>query len=184
MSEDSVKDAKITELLNRTNEMLTLLNNDNIPKLQEQIFVGVFIPVFAGEESLYGATIDTWIKFTGSPYKEVDVIDNKGNTLFRVPPIYDRNTVNSISDSKKPIGHIITTAQQFSRIHPNQGIAYLENELNKKAMLIKIPSNILNNLEFWNMVFKRYGREPIMELIKTKEIAVLNKTNPDDFESF
>lgn len=180
----AIEKEQISEQLNNVNDGLNVLGNANINKLQEKIFVGVFIPIFAGEESLYNATMETWVRFAGGPYKEVDVIDSKGKVLFRVPPIYDRSTINSTTDGKVPIGHIVTTANQFSRIHPNQGKAYLENELNKKAMLLKVPSNVVKNLEFWNMVFKKYGRNEIMP-IDAKEVKVnTSKTNPDDFESF
>lgn len=177
------KEQEINTLLENINNVLNKVGNESVSRMQEKIFAGVFVPIFAGEESLYGATLETWINFAGGPYMEVDVINNVGKVIFRVPAIYDRNTINPSAKGGLNIANIVETAQLYTSFHPNQGIAYLNNALDKCAMILKIPSNVKENLEFWNMVFKRYGREEI--LIDTpKTDTVVSKTSDDDFEGF
>ena len=179
------KKDQATEILDKINTGLSILNNIDKARLSENIFVGVFIPIFAGEKSLYNATIETWINFAGSPYKEVDIIDNRGNVLYTVPAIYDRTYVKSITDrGTTSISHIVHAANQFARIHPNQGRAYMRNELAKKASILNVPDGVLENLEFWNMVFLKYGRKAIVNVDEIKEESNTGKVDPDDFEGF
>jgi len=179
----SQKEQETSLLLTRINSNLETLDSETIPKLQEHIFAGVFMPVFAGEENKYGATLETWVNFAGGPYSSVDVIDRNGVVIFRVPPIFDRSTINSAPEKSLNVSHIVATAQQYYRFHPNQGAAYLTGALDKCASILKVPANITKNLDFWNMVFKRYGRPEIVSDVVKEEVN-LPKTNPDDFESF
>jgi hypothetical protein len=181
---NSFKEQQLSDLIKSINSTLLDISVDDIPKLPERIFAQVFIPVFAGEESIYGATIQTWINFAGSPYKEVDIIDNVGNVLFRVPAIFDRSKINSNSDTGLPIMHITTTATLYSRIHPNQGNAYLKNELENKQLLLHLPENMIEHLHTWNTIFKRYNRPEIVPIEEKNDTAVTKEISIDDFEPF
>ncbi|EKD22570.1 MAG: hypothetical protein ACD_84C00043G0004 [uncultured bacterium] len=156
------------------------------PRLSEYIFENVFLPLFAGDEVLlYGQTFQTWTTHAGSPYIPVDIIDKANNVLFTVPPLLDRTVIKSISDhnSGPSIAHVIVTAEQYGRIHPSQGKAYLDSELGKRALTMKVPANMLNHLETWNNIFKRYGRVEIMPISAIKESQVVSKTSESDFEA-
>jgi hypothetical protein len=153
----------------------------NNPKLQERVFVNVFLPLFIGEENLYNASFQTWFSFAGTPFTSVDVIDENGKVLFTVPPILDRSVINSVSNTRVSMASVLTTSRQFARIHPNQGKAYLDTELRKRATIKKVPTNMLKYLTTWNAIFKRYGKDEIMEVKETNTPEVV-KTSVDDFE--
>jgi len=171
---------KLAEDIDGVSAQLKTLSPADIPRLAERIFVNVFLPLFAGDETLiYDATFNTWVSFAGSPYTDVHVVDTKNNILFTVPPLLDRSAINPVNRLSVSIAHVVTTAGQFARIHPTQGSVYLHNELSKRAIVMKVPANILNNLEIWNNIFKRYGRPEIMT-IEEKVASEIPKINPDD----
>jgi hypothetical protein len=179
---DSFHEQQIGDEIKRISGELKGLTPNYTARLEEYIFLNVFIPLFAGDEKLlYDVTFQTWINVAGSPYKEVAIVDTKGKVLFIVPPILDRTAIKSSTDQQTPISSIVESAQQFARIHPNQGKAFIANELNKRAMLMKLPANMLNFLETWNSIFKRYGRPEIMPLDQTT-VKPVSKTSENDFE--
>jgi len=180
---DDYKKQKLIEDINRVGEQLSSIAVNDIPRLQERIFVNVFLPLFAGDENrIYNATFETWISFAGSAYTNVDVIDVGGNVLFTVPPLFDRAVINPVNEFNTSIAHVVTTAGQYARIHPKQGSRYLDSELTRRATIMKIPANILKNLEIWNSIFKRYNRPEIMELDQTSETSISKIQPTDEFE--
>lgn len=185
MDIDKFHQQQMSDEIKRINAALDTIAPSDISKLEEYIFSNIFIPLFAGDDHLlYNVTFQTWINYAGGPYKEVHIVDNEGTFLFTVPPLLDRTVVNSVSNFRTSIASVIMTAQQYSRIHPNQGRTYLSNELNKRASVIKVPANMLNNLETWNTIFKRYGRPEIMPVGEKADMVLVSKTNAADFEAF
>lgn len=155
-------------------------------RLPERHFREIYLPMFAGDKVLpYDVDLNHWVNFAGNPYREVDIIDEAGKVLFTVPPILDRNAVNPISQSRQSISHVIQTAQQYSRIHPHKGMAHLNAELTERALIMKVPANVLQDLETWNTIFKRFGRPPIVDTPASAKSAAVAKPSDDfDFEPF
>lgn len=181
--EESFKDKQLREEITRIKDALTDLAPADRGRLSEHIFVGVFLPLFLDEPLLYNVSFKTWIdRAAGSPYKEVDIVDNSGRVLFTVPPLLDRTTVNTITDSRVSITHVIVTANQYGRIHPNQGKAYLDSELAKRATIMHVPANMINHLDIWNAIFKRYNRPEIFVVEETKAQSLAGKSTEEDFE--
>jgi hypothetical protein len=146
---------------------LNQIAEENIQRLPEPIFVEVFLPLFAGEELKYPkeSTIAGWISIAGTPYKEVDIYDPATNkVLFRCPALFDYNGVNPVRNvadrGARPIAEIVSMAGELTNLHPNQGIAFLARELNKRALTMNTGEKLAPNVARWNVVFARYGRKP------------------------
>ena len=144
--------------------------NEDVARIPEDIFVRVFLPLFAGEtlEFPKEATIAGWISVAGSPYKEVDVFNKEtGDVLFRCPPLFDYNGVDPVRNlkdrSQRPIADIVQMADKLMNIHPNQSIAFLQRELGQRANKMNTGAKLMPNLVRWNQVFARYGRKPLVE---------------------
>ena len=184
MEELTQKEELWLGLLGKANDRLTTITDEDTARMPEKIFAGVFVPIFVGEESLYNATLETWVNFAGSPYRSVDIIDARGNTLYRVPPIYERGNIKSITDSTRnnSVFHMVLTAQQYARVHPKQGEAYLNDALSKRNTMLSSPINLAKNLEFWNMVFKKYGR-PEIKVVEDK-VSVEAENDISDLGQF
>ena len=135
------------------------------PRLPERHFKEIFLPLFAGDTELtYEVKLDNWVKVAGSPFQAVDIHDNAGKVLFTVPPLMDRSAVNPINDDGPNISHVVASANQYARVHPNMGLQHLNAELTKRALIMKVPQSVRKNIEAWNSIFERYGRPPIMAL--------------------
>jgi hypothetical protein len=145
---------------------LNLIAEDDVSRLPEPIFVEVFLPLFAGEALKHPkeSTIAGWISIAGTPYKEVDIFDPATNkVLFRCPPLFDYNGVNPVRNAAdrgaRPIAEIVQMAGELTNLHPNQGIAFLSRELNKRALTMNTTAKLAPNMQRWSVVFERYGRK-------------------------
>lgn len=151
-------------------DQLSTVSSADRPRFPERYFQGIFLPYFAGDEHPPYPTADTvmWIgRVAGSPFQEVDIIDASGAVLFTVPPMMDRGAVDPKRATERggpSLGHIIHSAQQYALMSPSQGSHYLQQKLTEKALIMKVPSNVLRNIEAWNHIFERYGRPPLMPL--------------------
>lgn len=180
--QDERQDRLAEQIQQITNELQAVAIQDT-PLLRERIFVGIFLPYFAGdEERAYPqANAAMWIdRVAGSPYKAVNVIDVQGQVLFTVPPLLDRSAVapQAGSDRGPSIAHVVHSAQQYALMSPRQGAGYLQSELNKRALIMKVPANVLGHIEAWNKIFERYGRPPLMALEGEAEQASAAQSSP------
>jgi len=156
-------------------------------RLPERHFREIYLPMFAGDAKLnYPVDLNHWVNFAGNPYREVDIINERGEVLYTVPPVLDRHSVNPMdgSETRTSIAHAISTAQQYGRIHPSQGVNYLNAELTERALIMKVPANVLKDLETWNAIFQRYNRPPIIQAQAEQVKPVVRPDDDFDFEPF
>lgn len=137
------------------------------PSFPERYFREIFLPYFAGDEQRPYPTADAgmWVgRVAGSPFQEVDIVrDGTREILFTVPAMLDRGAVNlQATEQGLPIAHIVKSAQQLTHMSPNQGAAYLREKLTQKALIMKVPAQVLSNVSAWNKIFERYGRAAIV----------------------
>lgn len=164
-------------------EQLQAVSTSDHARLAERIFVGVFLPFFAGDEKpAYPVTIGHWINVAGSPFASVDVVDAQQQRLFTVPPVFDRSAVQPIQSRGTSIQHVVLSAEQLSRMHPTQGANYLSAELTRRALVMKVPTSVLAHLETWNAIFTRYGRPPIAAVDDKPATAAPGAASDDDYD--
>jgi len=145
-------------------------------RLEESIFVHVFLPMFLGtpmEQRQYKVDLPNWVAYAGNPYWEVDVIDTKGTVLFTVPPIFDRSAI-SPSDAARHAGRggimdVIMMTQKLQLVSPVQAKYYLNQEMRQRAVGMVQMDNVLVFLRTWNAIFKRYGKPTILDLLEDTE---------------
>lgn len=159
------------DFINMVAGELNRIATEDVAKLPEDIFVEVFMPLFAGEELKHPkeSTIAGWISIAGTPYKEVDVFEKTtGKVLFRCPPLFDYNGINpvrKIDDRKNlPLSEVAVIAEKLRLIHPKQSEVYLVQELSKRSILVNSGARLAQNVLRWNEVFKRYDRPPMFEV--------------------
>lgn len=180
---EDFRNKKLADEIQEIHTQLTSVAVKDHAILPERTFVQVFLPFFAGDEKLmYKADLTTWTNFAGGPYREVEVVDAQGKTLFTVPPVFDRTAINPVANSTTPIAHVVATAQQYARIHPTQGLHHLNAELTKRALIMKVPASVLKNLEIWNAIFERYGRPPLVAVDSITEPTPTSIQGNDDFD--
>lgn len=151
-----------------------------VKKIPEPVFKEIFWPYFTGERKAdaNSPAISHWIGLVGSASAEAEVVDIKGNVLFKVPPMYDSDRLDTLTQTKgtSNFAAIFENAVGQARVHPSMGQKYLAEELSKK-LLDRLPEN--PNGHSWRPVFEHYG------LIKKAEAVAANtaaKQNDDDLE--
>lgn len=150
-------------------------------KMPERVFRFVFLPFFAtGKmDRRYGKGMETWVSVAGGWFKPVDVYNAQGEILFTVPPIYNRNAIRTVPNSRRGIGTIIENANLYANVNPREGQRYLEDELSRRAMTNDLSPFLHENLEVWNAIFTRYRYPKIAEAAPTPD-AVSKVTTPQD----
>lgn len=189
-------EARMSEEINAIRESLDSVAISDRKRMPERIFVGLWLPFFhKGQNEFYPQlSFGMWAAYAGNDYREVDVINTKGEVLFTVPPRFDRAGIRALlkDRAKIPGGNILSViknAELKSRISPRDGSMYLASHLRQRAMLMgNIPPSVKVNIERWNTIFKRYGLKPLYETEEvTPEPNALSTTssqvaNNDDWE--
>lgn len=173
------------------------ISSQDVAKLPEDQFVHVFLPLLAGDPELpYPVTMADWISIAGAPCKPVDVFDNAtGQTLFRVPPVFDYHGINPVRDihnraaGQGAFTDIIASAATLAGLHPNQAKAFVEQSLRQRANFMNNTAALVPHVLEWNAILKRYGREPLyaeLERAISKALAARARdpTPPDSYEDF
>ncbi len=147
-------------------------------KLPEQIFKSTFLPMFAGQETHPDITVGVWISIAGTPFAEVDIIDEQGQTLFSVPPIFERSIVDSTKGFDVPLSVVSDTVEKMMNQSPARATAFLYHHLDQvitdDATLIKWRDA---HADAMDKIFARYGITPVVTSRSTT--AVQQKPNDE-----
>ena len=134
---------------------------DKNPTIPENVFAEAFLPFFAGDhERKHDVNLGHWHGIAGkSPFNAVDVIGKDGVVLFTVPPIADRDVINSTSEGEVSLKHVILSFQQYNNVMPSQGKLYLENQMARRDLIKRASPRMLRQLRAWDSIYRRYGRQ-------------------------
>lgn len=172
---------KIAEEIKSIYNSIEKISESNIARMREEVFVYYYLPLFVGEENIHiEVSFDSWKRYAGGVFNEVIIIDNNGAELYRVPALFDKDKISPILSGRK-ISDVMVTAEQYSRIHPNQGRAYLNNELNARAIFMKNIGDNATNKERWNNIFRRYNKP---EIISSSEKNIKTQSPKCDNDCF
>ena len=144
----------IMDAVTKVKEHTDLVGN---PTLREDIFVNVFLPIFNGEESIYGATIRDWTERFGA-LSRVDVVDKDNTVLFTVPPFMDSNVIRPRKEGEERIIDIVEGARMRSMIHPVQGGNFIRSKLDETVNRLTIKESAKEHIAVWNSIFARYNK--------------------------
>jgi hypothetical protein len=164
-------EARLSEEINVIRESLDSAAVSDRKRMPERIFVGLWLPFFyEGQNRFYPElSFGMWSAYAGNDYREVDVINHKGEVLFTVPPRFDRAGIRSLlkERTRMPGGNIINViknAEMKSRVSPRDGSMYLQTHLKQRAMIMgNIPPSVKTNIDRWNAIFTRYGLKAVTE---------------------
>lgn len=147
-----------------------LVDKEDVSSLSERNFVEHFLPYFLGEkedndEVSFGFS---WAALSGRGGSEVQIVDNYGNAMYRVPSLFDTQTLDV---TKSNIFNVIREYEIDKAIHPTMAANNVHNALRKEFVKIATTSPKINeNRQRWIEIFKRY---------RTKEqlVAIFAKIN-------
>ena len=142
-----------------------------VAKLPEIVFKDYFLDNFkliaAGGEVDNAVTL-SWIDIAGGPYAEVDVVDNAGNVLFRVPGLMARPTVDHSRLKGTSFNTIAAKYQAEANRLQVQGDRYLHGALSgiDQAVGANGPDDPASR---WKAIFDRYADKSLVATTKTKK---------------
>ena len=189
MTENTIKpilsavDQQAKESINYHFNALVEAPSKEISPLPEAIFVHMFLPFFAGEKKLSDdpSILGKWISVSGSPTKEVQIIDSDMNPLFIVPALADTSIIDVVNENDgQPFFNIIMNYELHKNQLPIVGTNYLNRTINDRfESLTKKSTAYVENEKKWIAIFVRYGKikDPAAVLVEDK-----TKIDPDEIE--
>jgi len=129
-------------------------------KVPEAVFVEVFLEYFKNTTEYDGnnTIILKWIELTGSPYNEVDVINDKGDVIYTVPGFFDRPSIDDIAAGEMDFGAVAKKFTLKTGRLASDGVNYLNAELSKVPKAIKNNEDNTSALR-WANIFSLYEKQ-------------------------
>lgn len=138
----------------------TIVLEAPVSKLPEKVFQEAFLPYFSGQKKISEnpEIIKFWVSIAGNPGSAVDVTDNNSDeVLFRVPPLYNTDFVQTPGTASIPYEGIIHEYEQRSASTPKLGETFLKNVLdNTRKLIITNNNHVEEYREMWNKIFDHY----------------------------
>lgn len=161
MSVDEIKKHRLTTVTNFetvTKNVLETIGVElpHITKLPESVFVSHFLEFFRS-----GMTNDPsgllrlkWIELAKTPYYPVNIIDPKGNIIFKVPPLLMRTSLDS-DICKYNFDKLGQDYKLMVNVHSGRAENMVNNELRGKAEGLKTTATEDYGV-LWTAIFNRY----------------------------
>ena len=164
-----------------------LVSETEVNQLPEKLFVTNFLPFFCGERDPEKDPdfFVFWVSIAGSPVSEVEIIDERGKPLFRVPPLNDTTIIKPDRTVKNSINfsQIITMAKMYANMTPTAGQNALMNGLGEKYKELQAKSEIFDkNTIRWLDILARYGKLPKQVTTSTSAPSKPGALTDDDFD--
>ena len=145
--------------------------------IPEDLFVNEFLPYFSGQKpfSEGNNVLGNWVTVAGTPFAEVNVIDQSGNTVVTVPGLTTTLQHKLAERSGTPLHDIVVQAEVVGSQQQVLGNRYLNNKLDEKQREIigtVMPEALVSVKSQWDDIFKHYNvaTETKEEFNKTTEL--------------
>jgi len=151
--------------------------------LAESFFVGVFLPLFAGDENpLHKATPQMWMNVANGPFNEVAVVDAEGTLLYRVPALASQAAIKPLdgtgqSAHMSTVSNMVQTARLYANRGPNVVQHLIAEEMGKRSFMFNQKEMSAEHIQRWNEIFARYDR-PLLPV--TAAAAQLTSSHADN----
>lgn len=162
------------------NSIFSNITVPDINNLPEEIFVQTFLPLFHGDINDIGVITkltQDWLYIAGGPSQEVAIINNKGEELYKVPPIFNSSAISVTEKGRRSIAEIITNSETDD-FKPRANLQLRADlDLRQKELLIRLDEardKVINNL---NNIFSRYNLSKFEDTTKKNEVK--NITDDD-----
>lgn len=173
---DTFKNSKLSDQIASIHKALVV--DVEVKKIPESTFVKEILPILTGEVVSTEFPL-LMAAVAGTPFSEVDVIDDAGNTLFRMPALLERNIISHVEASKRgSMASMLITAEMMIRQSPRRAQNYLEHEFNGRGISQNREEIIKQRQERWNVILARYGKS-LTATGEVKEGTSLSSDNKD-----
>lgn len=149
----------------------TTVQNATVPEI---IFKEYFLPMFIRfatkklDKNQDDNLLRKWIELAGGPYSEVDVIDSKGNKVYTVPSVYNRNVVNLSSLNGVNFAEMGIRQKQYTDLSPQQGENYAIDMVKSLPKFINSAKTQAEEQNRWVEILTRYKDEKSNDIFSKK----------------
>ena len=154
----------IYDIADKAEEMI---DNIEVTEMHVDIFKNGFLPYFTGEKE-HPNVIAKWIEVAGGANRPVKLVDDDGNLLDVVPPIFGTH-INNKSTSN--LDTVMRKAELQNKHFPGAGDRVLKEELNKTIA----NSGSSRELSEWSLILDKYSN-------KKDEVVEDNSSDDDGIE--
>lgn len=124
----------------------------DVPRIPEAVFLTHLLPALS---SPAGSRVDLteWLSIAGTPLRAIDVVDQTGTVIFRVPPLM--RSLPTANQNDVAYSEIVGDSLLQENIHPNLGQASLD----KKLRNVRTGATLLDvdTAKQWNAIRARYN---------------------------
>ena len=144
-------------------DITNIFDNITVPditSLPEEVFVHTFLPLFHGDvKDIETRTILTqdWVNIAGGPSEEVSIVNNKGEEIYKVPPIFNSSAISVTEKGRKSIAEIITTSETDDFKPRAQLQLRADLDLRQEELLAKSEQSRNETVNSLNNIFSRYN---------------------------
>lgn len=132
--------------------------SERIAIMDEYVFKEYFLPYFKGEVEDKDDVIRTkWIEYADGANKPVKVVDEKGEELFRVPPLL--GSIDIIKSKEVSYSRINDAASREIERLPNKGLREHGEALDSAIASIQID----DHKKEWESILNRYKDSSTVE---------------------
>lgn len=174
MNNSDIKELKST--IDDLDKMLSEPVETNRAKLPESIFKNMFVEDLIKNKG-QGVIGAKFIEYAGGPYNEVDIIDNKGDTIFTCPPIYDRSSTDK-KTKQIPFSEIAGTYELKKSRMPSEANKYMNDISSSIKNSVKVEEN--GNAYRWSVILNKYNDDAESKEDTITESININTNKVDD----
>lgn len=149
---------------------------DTVNRLPEYVFTSRFLPFFSGQQPLtsYPTLFTDWVAIAGAPNREVAIVDEENNELFRVPPLLSTDVIRL--NSNNDFNEIFEQYELRNNQLPVVGQRFLAEAMTiKSKQMVTSNPNLTSREKSWLDIFTRYNVMPV-----TKSVETTGFNNPVD----
>lgn len=146
-----------------------IINNENA-KLPEFIFKEHFLDFFKNYHGLTRQDKDNsplyakWLELAGSEYGEVDIIDDKGETVFTTPGLFTKPTVDFDRARQIRVNDMaVDSTQKYNRT-PAESSNYITSKVTS-IMNGMVQVDSAEATRRWSKILKRYEKDKEPEVL-------------------
>jgi hypothetical protein len=167
----------------RTNALMrdfAMMLSDSRKRIPENIFRRHFVAFFSGVKSAYDAELlEHWYKIAGTPYEEVDLVDERGNVVATVPPVLDRDSIPIVA-TRQPgmsVDFALDNEAQQATLSPRLATTRLATTLTEKFVNPSEGRKAALS-QRWEELLKRYEAD----IPKEKKTSSESDNSTSDFD--
>lgn len=137
------------------NEIHSIVMEQDKAMIPEIVFKESFLEFFKDVNSHPNSNglLLKWLELSGGVYNEVDVVNDKGDTVYTVPGICTPGSINEAIANNTAFDRIVTTFNNKLNRTEAEGVNYLNAELSK---ITNIVEEGRDNTQKWVNILTRY----------------------------